>query len=317
MDSPDLNAMALFARIVQYGSFSQAAARTGLPVSTLSRRIVALEQHLGTRLLERTTRSLKPTPAGRDFLPHCQPLLAALESAGTALDTRQKEPAGILRLATPPSLSEFLIVPLIQGFLARYPKVSVRVLVTDRHLDLVEDEVDLSLRVGRQPESSLIFKRLLRYRHILVAAPASLSRLPAPKHPSRLREHRLLGFCKWFGDVTWKLTRRGVTEKLTIKPAIGINDYAGILRAAVDGIGIAEVPAILCQQQILSGQLLPVLPDWQFDEVDLSAYYLTRRHPVPVVESFLAHAAAYCAALPPPVTVPPSGPRGIKSKRRP
>lgn len=280
--------MALFARVLQYGSFSEAARRVGIPVSSLSRKISALEQELGVRLLERTTRSLSPTETGRAYLGHCQQLLDAMEGAEAVLQQRKSEVAGVLRLAAPPSLSEVLLVPLLEGFLKRYPKVSVKVLVSDQHLDLVNDEVDLSLRVGRQAESSLVVRRLVRYRHVLVAAPSYKSTAKLER-PEDLQEHRLIGFSKWFEEVRWTLSNGAVRETMQVQLAIGMNDYAGVRKAALAGMGVAEMPGLLCRDEIAQGRLVPVLPGWQFDEVDLSAYYLTRRHPVRVVELFLDH----------------------------
>jgi DNA-binding transcriptional LysR family regulator len=279
MDNPsDLNAMVLFAQVLQLGSFSEAARRTGVPVSSLSRKISGLERQLGVRLLERTTRSLNATEAGREFFLHCQRLMEAVEGAQASIEQRKAEIGGTLRLAAPPSLSDLILVPLIQSFVARYPKVSAKILVTDRHLDMVEDEVDISLRVGRQAESSLIFRQLTRYRHILVAAPAYLASTGRPEHPADLGRHRLLGFSKWFGDVRWKLSDGTEVQQST-----------GVLRAAIAGMGIAEIPSILCRRELIEGQLVTVMPTWQFDEVDLSAYYLTRRHPSRIVELFLDH----------------------------
>lgn len=290
MDAPaDLNAMVLFARVLQLGSFSEAARRTGVPVSSLSRKISGLERQLGVRLLDRTTRSLKATEAGRELFSHCQRLMEAAEGAQVSLQQRKVEISGTLRLAAPPSLSDLILVPLIQAFTALYPKVSVKVLVTDRHLDMVEDEVDISLRVGRQAESSLIFRQLTRYRHILVAAPAYLASAGRPMHPADLGRHRLLGFTKWFGDVSWKLSNGTEIQQSTVQLSLGMNDYAGILRAAIAGMGVAEIPSILCRKQLLEGQLVTVVPEWQFDEVTLSAYYLSRRHLSRMIELFLDH----------------------------
>ena len=331
MDNPlDINAMALFARVLQHGSLSEASRRIGIPVSTVSRKISALERQLGVRLLERTTRALRPSEAGGDFLPHCQQILDALDGARAALQKRQTEVTGTLRLAAPPSLSELLLVPLIHSFLQRHPNASAKVLVTDRHLDLVEDEVDISLRVGRQPESSLVFRRLMRYRHVLAAAPSYLANAGRLTHPSDLRKHRLLGFSKWFDDVSWKLSDGHVTERIPLKPWLGINDYAGVIRAAVSGMGVAEIPSILCRRELhqsllvaislitlfVLGLLVAVIPKWQFEEVDLSAFYLTRRHPSRVVELFLDHCAdnvdtALGLALP---GAPPPGP--ARTRRR-
>lgn len=293
MNEPfDLNAMALFARVMAGGSFSEASRRLGVPVSTVSRQIDALERQVGSRLLERTTRALKATEAGRQLLPACQELLETQEQARAVIDQRRREVSGTLRLAAPPSLSGVLLVPLFDGFLRRYPRVSIKVLVTDRHLDLVEDEVDLSLRVGRQPESSLVFRRLLRYRHVLVASPAYLEVKGPLTHPRDLRGHRWLGFGKWFGDPVWLLSNGDGVERVVPALSLLMNDYAGVLQAALDGLGLAEMPSIVCQRAIRDGRLISVLPDWQFEEVDLGAYYLKRRHSLRLVELFLDHCLA-------------------------
>jgi DNA-binding transcriptional LysR family regulator len=298
--SLDLNAMALFARVVQHRSFSEAARRLGIPVSSVSRKISDLERQLGVRLLERTTRTVKATEAGNHLLPSCQEILDALDGALAVAQNRKTEVAGTLRLATPPSI-DALVIPLIHGFLKQYPKASVKVLVTDRHLEMVEDEVDISLRVGRQADSSLLSRPLLRYRHILVAAPSYLAQTDAPSHPTHLKHHRLIGFSKWFADVTWKLSKDTRTECVPFHTGLAINDYAGVIRAAVAAMGIAEMPSILCGQELQQDLLIPVMPDWRFEEVTLSAYYLSRRHPSRIVELFLDHCSAHakdCLALP-------------------
>ena len=291
--TPDLNAMVLFARVLQHGSFSKAARRTGTPVSTLSRKVSALERQLGVRLLERTTRAVNPTDSGREFFLYCEQIVDALDDAQAALKNRQVEVAGTLRLAAPPSLSDVLLIPLVEGFLRRYSKVAVKVLVTDRHLDLVQDEVDISLRVGPQPATSLVFRRLLRYRHILVAAPAYLAGAEALDEPADLTRHRLLGFTKWFDETIWTLSNGSRTARVPARLWLGINDYAGVIRAAVAGMGVAEIPSIVCQRELSHGHLVPVMVDWRFEEVDLSAYYLSRRHPSRIVELFLGHCVAH------------------------
>jgi DNA-binding transcriptional LysR family regulator len=290
---PDVNAMVLFARVLQHGSFSEAARRTGTPVSTLSRKVSALERQLGVRLLERTTRSLRPTESGREVFLYCEQIVDALSGAHAALKKREAEVKGTLRLAAPPSLSDVLLVPLVDGFLRQYPKVAIKVLVTDRHLDLAQDEVDISLRVGPQPASSLVFRRLLSYRHILVAAPAYVAGAESLDEPADLKRHRLLGFTKWFDETTWKLSNGSRTERVPAKLWLGMNDYAGVIRAAVAGMGVAEIPSLLCQREMSDGHLIPVLADWRFEEVNLSAYYLSRRHPSRIVELFLGHCVAH------------------------
>ena len=313
--TPDLNAMVLFARVLQHGSFSEAARRTGTPVSTLSRKVSALERQLGVRLLERTTRAVSPTDSGREYFLYCEQIVDALDGAQAALKQRQVEVTGTLRLAAPPSLSDVLLIPLVDGFLRRYSKVAVKVLVTDRHLDLVQDEVDISLRVGPQPASSLVFRRLLRYRHILVAAPAYVAGSKALDEPADLTRHRLLGFTGWFDEPTWKLSNRSRTERVPAKLWLGINDYAGVIRAAVAGMGVAEMPSIVCQRELFHRHLVPVLVDWRFEEVDLSAYYLSRRHPSRIVELFLGHCVAHAEKVSRAMASPVEPPRRPIRKR--
>lgn len=223
--------------------------------------------------------------------------------------------AGTLRLAAPPSLSDVLLVPLVEGFLRRFPKVAVKVLVTDRHLDMVQDEVDTLLRVGPQPASSLVFRRLLRYRHILVAAPAYLAGAEALDVPADLTRHRLLGFTKWFDEATWTLSNGCRTERVPAKLWLGINDYAGVIRAAVPGMGVAEIPSLVCQREVSGGRLVPVLVDWWFDEVDLSAYYPSRRHPSRIVELFLGHCVAHAEKVSRSVASPVEPPRRPTKRR--
>ena len=314
---PDLSAMALFARIVQHGGFSETARRADVPVSTLSRKISALEASLGVRLLDRTTRSVNPTDAGREFLPYCAQLLEAANDGQAALERRQQDVTGTLRLAAPPSLSDVLLVPLVDGFLQRHPGASVRVLVTDRHLDLVEDEVDVSLRVGRQAESSLIVRTLTRYRHVLIAAPSYLAKAGSLTHPRDLRRHPVLGFSKWFGDLDWHLSRKGEAEFLRLKPRLSLNDYAGVIRAAVDGMGVGEAPSIICQQELRRGSLVVPMPAWQFEEVDLAAYYLTRRHRSRLMELFLDHCVANVARILGSGTTTEAPRTQVKGSRRP
>lgn len=314
--TPDLNAMVLFARVLQHGSFSEAARRTGTPVSTLSRKVSALERQLGVRLLERTTRAVNPTDSGREYFLYCEQIVDTLDGAQAALKQRQVEVTGTLRLAAPPSLSDVLLVPLIEGFLRRYSKVAVKVLVTDRHLDLVQDEVDISLRVGPQPASSLVFRRLLRYRHILVAAPAYLAGVEALDTPADLARHRLLGFTKWFDETTWTLSNGSRTQHVPTTLGLGINDYAGVIRAAVAGMGVAEMPSIVCQRELSQGHLVPVLVDWRFAEVDLCAYYLSRRHPSRIVELFLEHCVAHAEKVTRAMASPVEPPRRPRRNRR-
>jgi DNA-binding transcriptional LysR family regulator len=160
----------------------------------------------------------------------------------------------------------------------------------------------------------------LRYRHILVAAPAYLAGAEALDEPADLRRHRLLGFTKWFDETTWALSNGSRTERVPARLSLGINDYAGVVRAAVAGMGVAEIPSIVCQRELSRGHLVPVLVDWRFEEVNLSAYYLSRRLPSRIVELFLGHCVAHAErvlrSLASPVEPPPRPARNRKVRAR-
>jgi len=274
----DRNAMALFVKVVENGSFSKAAQRESVPVSTVSRKISELEKALGVRLLERSTRRLRMTEIGQDYYERCRRGLEEFEAANLMVKDQQAEVAGRLRLSVPPSLSDVLVIPLIEAFQALYPNAIVNCLVTDRHINHIEDGIDISLRVGDLKDSSLVARRLLRYRSVLVASPGYLDRAGAPSHPNELPLHALVAFSRWEPTVSWLLYNNGETHKIIVEPRIAINDYAGVQSAVINGLGISEIPSILCGQRLQDGSLVEVIPEWQFAPATLSAIYPSNRN---------------------------------------
>ncbi len=274
----DKNAMALYVKVVENNSFSRAAEREGMPVSTVSRKISVLEKALGVRLLERSTRRLRMTEIGQDYYERCRRGLEEFETANLMVSDQQAEVSGRLRLSVPPSLSDVVIIPLIEAFQALYPNAIVNCLVTDRHVNHIEDGIDISLRVGDLKDSSLVARRLLRYRSVLVASPGYLERAGAPSHPNELPLHGLVAFSRWEPVVTWVLEYNGETHKVNVQPRIAINDYAGVQSAVINGLGISEIPSILCGPGLQDGRLVEVMPEWQFSPVTLSAVYPSNRN---------------------------------------
>jgi len=274
----DKNAMALYVKVVENNSFSRTAQREDVPVSTVSRKISELEKALGVRLLERSTRKLRMTEIGQDYYERCRRGLEEFETANLLVRDSQAEVSGRLRLSVPPSLSEMVIIPLIAAFQARYPKAIVNCLVTDRHVNHIEDGIDISLRVGDLKDSSLVARRLLRYRSVLVASPGYLAHAGAPNHPNELPLHALVAFSRWESAVTWELEKNGETYKVNVQPRIAINDYTGVQSAVISGLGISEIPSILCGKDIQDGRLLEVMPNWLFSPVTLSAIYPSNRN---------------------------------------
>lgn len=282
----DKNAMALFVKVVENNSFSKAARRESVPVSTVSRKIMDLEKTLGVRLLERSTRKLRLTEIGQDYYERCRRGLEAFEAANLLITNQQAEVSGRLRISVPPSLSAIIIVPMVEAFQEKYPKVVVQCLVTDRYVDHISDGVDLSLRVGELRDSSLVARRLLRYRAVLVASPGYIEKAGMPKHPSELSLHGLVAFSRWDTSVRWELEKDEETEKVEIEPKIAINDYAGVQRAVIDGLGISEIPSIVCGMALRDGRLVEVMPDWQFAPTTIAAIYPSNRNLSRVVRLF-------------------------------
>ena len=293
----DRNAMALFVQVVENKSFSGAARREGIPVSTISRKISELEKALGVRLLERSTRRMRTTEIGQDYYERCRRGLEEFEAANLLIDDRQSEVSGTLRISVPPNLSDVIVAPLVAGFQALYPNVAFRVLVTDRRIRLIEDGIDLAMRVGELDDSSLVARPLIRYRHLLVASPQYLERAGHPKHPQNLEHHPLIAFSPWFGEPRWHLSNGKKVENVLVKPAFSINDYNGVQRAVLDGSGIGEIPSVICGEQLKAGQLVEIIPDWRLAPVTFSAVYAARLNLSRVVRLFKDYCVESIEAL--------------------
>ncbi len=288
----NLDAVAVFTKVAECGGFSRAGERLGMPVSTVSRKVAALEKTLGVRLLERSTRSVRLTEIGESYYRQCQRGLQELEAANLLIEDRQHEVSGILRLSVPPSLSEGVFVPIIAEFQQSYAKVRIHAFVTERNVDLIADGVDLVFRVGDLSDSALSARRLLTYRHILLASPDYLKRHGMPRNPVELAGHRLLTFGALGRTVKWTFVREAENVTVQVEPHFQINDYLAIQKAAIEGQGIGELPAILCGPALRYGSLTPVMVDWRSPSVDLSAIHIATRNMSRLVRLFLDHCAA-------------------------
>jgi DNA-binding transcriptional LysR family regulator len=216
MPVADLNSLVIFAKVVEAKGFSEAARRLKMPLSTVSRRVAELEDQLGVRLLERSTRRLRLTDAGAEVLDHAQRGAELSDAIDNVVSNQLATVAGTLRISAPPNISETLLAPLLSAFQASHPNVRVQVLVTDRYVDLIAEGVDLVFRFGALSDSSLVARKILTYRHQLVASPAYLERVKAPRHPRDLRGHKLLTFSHWRPDNSWTLWHRNGKDQETL-----------------------------------------------------------------------------------------------------
>lgn len=274
----DLNALMVFAIVVEETSFSQAARRLKMPISTVSRKVADLEDQLGVRLLERSTRQLRLTDIGAEIYEQAQKSVELKETVVSLVSHQQRDVKGVLRLSAPPSVSESIIVPLTKIFQDRYPDVYINTLITDRFVDHIAEGVDLAFRVGPLQDSALVAQKILRYRPQLVASPAYLQSVEAPLVPQDLLQHRLFAFSFWNRPHSWTFFKDQASETLSFHPHMAMNDYAGLGQALVMGAGIGDLPPIVCPSLLREGKLVEVMPTWRFASVDLFVVHLGNRH---------------------------------------
>ena len=282
----DLNALLIFAKVVDATSFSEASRRLGMPISTVSRKIAELEDQLGVRLLERSTRQLRLTDVGAEVLEYAQKGVEVSEAVESVVSNQLAEVKGTLRLSAPPSIADSVLAPLLTAFQASYPEVHVHVLVTDRFVDHIAEGIDLVFRVGPLEDSTLVARKMLRYRHQLVASPEYLNNAKAPEKPKDLLNHRLLAFSFWTPQNSWTFFKGERKETITFHPYLAMNDFAGLATALVSGGGIGDLPPLVCPDLLKAGKLVEVMSNWHFRSVDLSIVSLSNRHIPRVVRLF-------------------------------
>jgi DNA-binding transcriptional LysR family regulator len=276
----DLNALAIFAKVVEAKSFTGAARALKRPISTVSRHIAELEEQLGVRLLERSTRSLRLTDVGTEVLEHARHSAELCEAVDSIISNSLSDVSGTVRLCAPPSISDSLIVPVVSAFQASYPSVRVQVRISERLAPSMADDADIAFKVGAFIDASLVVRKLLTYRHRVVASPAYLAARGLPCMPRDLLDHRLLAFSFWRPDHSWSFVNVARNEKETVvfEPCIAINDYAALAGALLAGSGIGELPPIVQPELMRKGLLVEVMPDWHLPVFDLALVHPRRGH---------------------------------------
>lgn len=291
----DLNSLMVFAKVVEAKSFSEAARRLKMPTSTVSRRVADLEQQLGVRLIERSTRSLRLTDVGSEVFEQAKHSSEISEAVDNIASNHLSTVSGELRLASPPSISDSFLAPLIGAFQTSYPNVRIQVFITDRIVDQIAEGVDLAFRVDPQlKDSSLVARKILTYRHQLLASPIYLAGRKPPQKPQDLLQHRLLAFSFWKPANVWSFVNGKKRETLTFHPHLSMNDYAGLAAALLVGTGIGDLPPLVQPELMREGKLIEVMPKWHFSIfhlwiVHLGNRYLTR--PVRVFKEFATQMA--------------------------
>lgn len=279
--------MAIFARVVEANSFSQAAQALGLSKSAVSKQIARLEEALGLRLINRTTRRLSLTDAGQTFYEYCARMIMEAEEAGRAVASLQSEPKGLLRISAPMSFGMAHLAPLIPEFLKQNPDVTIDMELSDRFVDLVEDGFDLAIRIGALQTSSLVARRIASAQQIVCASPNYLKNYGTPQHPRDLVRHNCLRYTYFASQDEWPF--RGPEGKFKVKVAgqFRANNGDALVAAALGGLGLVFMPSFLVGRELRQGRLIPVLKDWCEEAVNIHAVYPHRRHLTAKVRAFI------------------------------
>jgi DNA-binding transcriptional LysR family regulator len=286
----DLNDMLFFAEVVDRGSFAEAGRALNVPKSKLSRRVADLEARLGVRLLQRTTRKLSLTQAGEIYHRHCVAMREQAEAADEAVAMVQTEPRGTVRVSCPVTLAQSTIGPLLPRFLAAHPQVRIEMLVTNRVIDLVQESVDVALRVrsSLDDSGSLIAKNLGETKGVLVASPQLLQRFGVPEDVESLRNLPTVAMSAADGRANWHLHGpRGAEFDLQHRPLYTADDLLTLKYAVLQGTGMCVLPDYLCSDEVRRGELVSVLPGWEPRVAMVLAMYASRRGMVPAVRRLL------------------------------
>ncbi len=278
--TPDANDLLLFARIVDAGSLSAAAERYGLPKSTLSRRLSALESQLGERLLTRSTRRLMLTEFGTGILEHARRLQDEVVAVTDLAQLRQAAPRGRLRVSMPPNFEEWIAAPLFLQFASSYPHVKLELDLSPRRVDVLGEQFDLALRVAdRLPDdASLVARRIVALTSGLYASPAYLQHFGSPANPAELMRHTALQLLTSSGDTQrWQLSRAADTWEGLPPGPLAANSVSLLRDLAMHGLGIAGLSTRIAASGVADGRLVPILPDWQLPSTTLWAVMPGRR----------------------------------------
>ncbi|WP_137939877.1 LysR substrate-binding domain-containing protein [Chitinivorax sp. B] len=286
----DLNDLMYFAKVVEKGGFAAAGRALDIPKSRLSRRIAGLETQLGVRLLQRTTRKLALTDIGKRYYEHCQAMLAEAAAADAAVASVRDEPRGRVKVSCPVGIVQFQLGPLLPEFMQRYPGIQIELMVTNRRVDLIEEGVDIALRVREEShqDPNLVTRRLARSDIWVLARPSLLAQFPPVTHPDDLARFPALVFGNGERDTYWRFTNatKG-SVAVRVVPVLQADDFMPLAQAMMAGSGIAIVPEVYCVEEVRKGDLVRLLDDWMLPTGIFHAVYPSRRGLIPSVRLLL------------------------------
>ena len=286
---PDLlPAMVIFVRVVEMEGFSAAAREMNLSKSAVSKQISRLEDRLGVRLLNRTTRKLSLTEAGATYFEGCRRVLDEAESADLAVSRLVEAPRGQLKINAPMSFGTTHLAPNLGKFLADYPELNIKLTLEDRMVDLVEEGYDLAIRIGHLDDSSLVARRICTMRSVVSAAPAYLAAHGTPARPEDLESHRCLIYSYGRESGSWTFHRDEEVRRVRTTGQLSINHGDAIREAALAGLGICIEPTFIVGEDLRAGRMIQLFPDWHLGaDFAMYAVYPARRNLPPKVRVFI------------------------------
>lgn len=285
----NLNDLRMFGAVVAEGSFTAAAKRLGVPKSRVSRHVAELEAHLGLRLLQRSTRKLSVTTIGAELQRHATALLEEAAAAEAAMQRARSEPSGLLRVSCPVLLAQQTLAPLLAAFGRRFPKITLQLLVTNRRVDVIEERIDVALRVrsANLEEPGLVARYFGESVMIVVAAPALAARCRKLAAPEEFAQMPTLVNSSEEAPYHWTLERDGERREVPLQPRLVCDDMQTLKQAALDGLGAVILPTLLCDAELADGRLQRLLPQWSAPLGRIHAAYPTRRGMLPAVRALL------------------------------
>jgi DNA-binding transcriptional LysR family regulator len=284
-----LTSMAVFVRAADLGSFAQAAGALGLSPQMVAKHVAALETRLGARLIQRTTRKQSLTEFGRLYLDQCRQILSEVAEAERLASDLRTRPRGRLRVTAPVTFGAQSLTPLVTRFLRAHPEVEIELTLTDRLVDPIEDGYEAIIRLGSIADSRLIARPLMPYRLIPCASPAYLAARGMPETPKDLATHECLGFAYWTSGLgrEWVFHRDGRAIAVPVSGRLRINEWKGLLAAALDGFGVTLGPESALNAEMASGRLIRLLPDYEGPVRPMHLLYAADRQMTPKLRLFI------------------------------
>lgn len=293
--------MAVFAKVVETKSFSEAARRLRLSKSAVSKHITRLERDLKARLVNRTTRRLSLTEVGTAFYEHCARMVAEAEAADLVVSRLHATPSGVLKLTAPSAFGHLEIAPGISELLTRYPEMSVQMAMNDRPVDLAEEGYDIAIRLTQEPPQNVVARKLTTVRWVICAAPRYFAQHGTPRTPQDLQAHNCLFYSYLASSIGWRFhSQRGDVE-VRVTGNFTANNSEALREAALRGLGVALLPTFTAAGDIRDGRLTPVLQDQEVEGAvanDVYAIYLPTRYLSPKVRAFIDFFIEYFARSP-------------------